>query len=119
MFVLLHGLGAGRGEWKRFRSTLSARGYGSLALDARGHGGSGGPGYRTFRSSAAWIRIERDLEAAFAYLGRKNIADERIILIGASIGANLALRASVRRSSSPFVVLLSPGYDYRGEQEPR
>ena len=36
------------------------------------------------------------------------------MLAGASIGANLALRVAVREPESPFAVLLSPGYVYRG-----
>ena len=36
---------------------LAERGWGSLALDARGHGESGGPRYTTFRSPEDWARI--------------------------------------------------------------
>lgn len=113
VFVLLHGLGAGRGEWSGFRRALLHRGYGSLALDARGHGGSEGPRYTTFRSSAAWAALERDVEGALSYLKRKGIPSSRVVLGGASMGANISLRVAARRDV-PFVLLLSPGYDYRG-----
>ncbi|MEE8424684.1 MAG: alpha/beta fold hydrolase, partial [Elusimicrobiota bacterium] len=112
--VLLHGLGAGRGEWRLFVSSLTARGYGTLAVDARGHGGSGGPSFRTFRTPEAWRKIERDLAAALRWLERREVPQERVILVGASIGANLALYAANRAKKIPLVVLLSPGYDYQG-----
>ncbi|MFH2203591.1 MAG: alpha/beta fold hydrolase [Elusimicrobiota bacterium] len=114
VFILLHGLGAGRGEWRVFQATLAARGYGSLALDARGHGESGGASYRTFASSAAWIAIEKDLDAAVGFLARRGVTEERIVLAGASIGANLCLHAAARRAVVPFVILLSPGINYQG-----
>ncbi len=114
VFVLLHGMGAGRGEWRVFRATLAARGYGSLALDARGHGDSGGKSYRTFRTPAAWGMIEGDLEAAVKFLKLRGVAPERIVFAGASIGANICLRAALRHEAAPFVVLLSPGLAYQG-----
>ncbi|MEE8424409.1 MAG: alpha/beta fold hydrolase [Elusimicrobiota bacterium] len=112
--VLLHGLGAGRSEWWMFVSSLAARGYGTLAVDARGHGGSGGPSFKTFRTPRAWLKIEEDLMAALSYLERRGTAQERVIFIGASIGANIALYAARRAKGVPLVVLLSPGYDYQG-----
>lgn len=112
--VLLHGLGAGRGEWRLFVSSLTARGYGTLAVDARGHGGSGGPSFRTFRTPGAWLKIERDLAAALRWLELRKVPQERVILAGASIGANLVLYAAHRAKKVLGVVLLSPGYDYQG-----
>lgn len=114
VFVLLHGLGAGRGEWAAFASTLAARGYGTLALDARGHGESGGPPFTTFATPESWLLIERDLEAALSWLAKRGVPARRAVLAGASIGANIALRTAARRPSVPFVVLLSAGYDYQG-----
>jgi len=114
VFVLLHGLGAGRGEWRVFRATLAARGYGTLALDARGHGESGGGSYRTFTTSGAWTAIEKDLDAAADFLAHRGVAENRLVLAGASIGANIVLRGIAARSAVPFVILLSPGTSYQG-----
>lgn len=52
--------------------------------------------------------------AALRYLERRGTAQERVILAGASIGANIALYAARRAERVPLVVLLSPGYNYQG-----
>jgi len=114
VFLLLHGLGAGKEEWHLFRSTLTARGYGSLALDLRGHGASKGPSYTTFQGAADWFKTDADIDAAAAFLKKRKIGANQIILAGASIGANLAARAAARRKESPFLILFSPGLNYQG-----
>jgi len=114
VFVLLHGLGAGRGEWADFSELLAERGYGSLALDARGHGRSGGPRFETFRTTEAWEKLELDLEAALAWLRLRKVPASRTVLGGASIGANLALRVAARHPDVRCALLLSPGLAYQG-----
>jgi alpha-beta hydrolase superfamily lysophospholipase len=114
VFILLHGLGAGRGEWAGFAAQLAERGYGSLALDARGHGKSGGPAFETFRTTEAWEKIELDLEAALAWLRAGRVPASRVALGGASIGANLALRVAARHPEVPCAMILSPGLTYQG-----
>jgi pimeloyl-ACP methyl ester carboxylesterase len=114
VFLLLHGLGAGRGEWSEFEKLLTRRGYGFLALDARGHGESGGERYDAFQRAEDWLALERDLEAGLAFLKKRGFPAGRVVLGGASIGANLALRMAARVPAVPFAVLFSPGYDYHG-----
>jgi len=114
VFLLLHGLGAGRGEWGRLSGLLRERGWGALAIDARGHGESGGPRYTEFRTPAAWAAIEKDLAGALRFLSKKGFPRRRVVLVGASIGANLVLEFAAREKAIPFVVLLSPGVDYQG-----
>lgn len=114
VFILLHGLGAGRGEWRAFAGRAAARGWGTLAVDMRGHGDSGGPPYTSFKPGD-WARLSGDAAAALAWLdGARHIAPERVVLGGASIGANLALRAAGGLPRVPFVMLLSPGWNYQG-----
>ena len=114
VLVLLHGLGAGRGEWSLFTAALAAKGYGSLAVDARGHGESGGPRYTAFRSPEAWLALEKDVDAAVDFLAKKKgLSSGRIALGGASMGANIAIRAAARLKP-PFALLFSPGIDYQG-----
>ncbi|TBR23385.1 alpha/beta fold hydrolase [bacterium] len=115
VFVLLHGLGAGRGEWRTFQARAAAAGWGTLAVDMRGHGESGGPRYDTFRTPAAWLALEADARAAMDWLAKsRHVAPERVALAGASLGANIAARTAVDEPRSPLLVLLSPGWSYQG-----
>lgn len=118
--VLVHGVAAGRGEWEAFASTLQARGYGTLALDLRGHGGSAGKGdFRSFDATGEWPKMTADVEAAERWLGAAGVPRKRVILVGASIGANLCARAYTHAKDLRGLVLLSPGVDYRGATLPR
>ena len=82
VLVLMHGLGAGRGEWKPWTSSLTARGYGVFAFDARGHGESGGADFKTFQSAAAWRAVAGDFHAAKDFLYRGGVARGRLVFGG-------------------------------------
>ncbi|MDD2805153.1 MAG: alpha/beta fold hydrolase [Elusimicrobiales bacterium] len=117
VFVNVHGLGSDKNEWGGFQKDLAARGYGWLSIDLRGHGGSRSCGgkkadYRTF-TKADWAAASRDIEAAAGWLKKKKIS--KMVFCGASVGANLALKAAAEGTVKPAaVVLLSPGLDYAG-----
>lgn len=113
-FILLHGVAAGRGEWEPLVAKLTEKGHGSLSLDFRGHGDSGGPRFDTFTTTKSWLKLERDIGAAIGFLNSKGVARSRIGLVGASIGANLAARAAAIEKGLACVALLSPGLEYRG-----
>lgn len=116
-FINVHGLGSDKNEWGGFQSALKEKGYGWLSLDLRGHGGSllcGGKkaDYRAF-TRADWAAASRDIEAAAGWLKKNKVS--KIIFCGASVGANLALKAAAEGKVKPAgVVLLSPGLDYAG-----
>ncbi|MBI4422332.1 MAG: alpha/beta fold hydrolase [Elusimicrobia bacterium] len=112
--VLLHGVAAWRGEWRRLSAALAERGVGSLALDFRGHGESGGPKNETFRTTEAWVLLERDVEAALRFAGAQGRKPAPAGLVGASMGANLAARVAARQPRVPCLALLSSGIEYRG-----
>ncbi|OIO09015.1 MAG: hypothetical protein AUJ52_07255 [Elusimicrobia bacterium CG1_02_63_36] len=114
VFVVMHGLGAGRGEWERFTRSAAKRGWGVLAFDARGHGDSGGPSYETFRTAESWAALLADFDAAMLWLRAQGVSEQRVVLGGASLGANLALHAALRRPAVARVLLLSPGWVYAG-----
>jgi pimeloyl-ACP methyl ester carboxylesterase len=84
--VLLHGAGQTRHSWKRSVSSLAARGYHALALDARGHGDSGWASDADYSVEA----LADDLLAVIATL------NTRPVLVGASMGGLTSLRAIVR-----------------------
>ena len=117
--LMAHGVASSKSEWESFSPRLWRLDLGTLAIDLRGHGESTrGPGGRTdfssFDAAGEWPRARQDLEAALAFLQKRGIAPSRVGLIGASIGANLASRLAAERPEAPWVVLLSPGADYRG-----
>lgn len=119
VFINTHGLGSDRHEWASFQDALKAAGYGWLSLDLRGHGGSlacgGKPAdYRKF-GRADWAAASRDIEAAAAWLKKKGFSGGRLVFCGASVGANLSLKAAAEGAVKPAaVIMLSPGLDYAG-----
>ncbi|HAH07565.1 MAG TPA: hypothetical protein DCM05_13775 [Elusimicrobia bacterium] len=114
VLVMLHGVGAGRREWDPLVFEAARLGFGTLQFDARGHGESGGPPYTTFLTPEHWEALGRDIEGALSFLRGRGFPPERVGLVGASIGANLALKVAAREPRVLFVVLLSPGMSYHG-----
>lgn len=119
VFINAHGLGSDKNEWGPFQAALEKRGQGYLSLDLRGHGASltcgGAPvDYKTF-TKADWNKVYRDIEAGAAWVKKKGVPARRLVFCGASVGANLALKAAAQGKLKPAaVVLLSPGLDYAG-----
>ena len=102
--ILLHMFTVTRKTWSDFSPELQKKGYTVLAIDLRGHGESD-LDYEEF-SEDDFNNIILDAEAAKNFLGK-----ERVAVIGASIGANTALRFA---SEVDAIVALSPGLDYKG-----
>ena len=111
--LLLHMMPATKESWSAFAYALAERGIACLAIDFRGHGASdGGPdGYRRF-SDAEHQAKRLDVDAALAWLRGKGAAPLRVA--GASIGANLAIRAAAEHDDIVACLALSPGLAYRG-----
>ena len=105
--VLLHMLGRNRDDWATFAGKLQNAGYGVIAIDLRGHGDSGG--------KRDWAKMVNDVAAATGFLrSQPEIDPQRIVIVGASIGANVAINYAAHDSAISGVALLSPGLDYRG-----
>ncbi len=122
--ILLHMMNRDRASWKELAQKLVDGGYLVLAIDLRGHGESvvqNDDGkeqlldYQTF-SDAEHQASSQDVVAAreFIEAGSQKIGQENILLVGASIGANLALEFLAESPAIPGAVLLSPGANYRG-----
>ena len=105
--ILLHMLGSDRTAWDGFARTLTAAGYAAFAVDMRGHGETGGA--RDFKQATD------DLQRVWSYFtARREVDAKRTAVVGASIGANMALITGALQPAIKTVVLLSPGLDYRG-----
>lgn len=116
--LLLHMMPADRHSWRELQDELAKRQISSLAIDLRGHGestkkGLGSIDFTDF-TDVEHQESEMDVDAALRFLQKKGFGTNRVALVGASIGANLALQAAVKYSDIPAVVLLSPGENYRG-----
>jgi dienelactone hydrolase len=121
--LLLHALNRDRSEWKEFAALVQRNGMAALAIDFRGHGES------TRKLTAAGpveLKLQDftgrdlqnmllDVEAAVDWLQEQSEIDKKhIALIGASFGANIALRYAALNEDLAGVALLSPGINYRG-----
>jgi pimeloyl-ACP methyl ester carboxylesterase len=105
--LLVHMLAGSRADWDDFAGDLQSAGFGVLALDLRGHGGSAGP--------EDWEKSIGDVAAAWQALrARSEVDPDRTALVGASIGANLALIVGANNAGVAAVAALSPGADYHG-----
>jgi dienelactone hydrolase len=110
--LLLHGLGDHNSAWAEFARVLKQEGYTVLAIDLRGHGKStmddginrSWQGFTTRDFSS----MANDASAAQQFLGGN------ITIMGASIGANIAVNYAASSDKVTSLVLFSPGLDYKG-----
>jgi alpha-beta hydrolase superfamily lysophospholipase len=114
--ILLHMMPATKESWDAFAEQLEWVGFASIAIDERGHGEStmnGTLDYQTFGEHQQQAKIE-DVRAAFKFLEQEGFAESQIVLIGASIGANLAIQFMLEHPLITTAIALSPGLNYRG-----
>jgi dienelactone hydrolase len=87
--VLLPGSGGEKSSTMAHAAVLARHGYGVLALDSRGTGGSGGVG-----NAWGW-RGPEDVAGAVTWLqSRDEVDDARIGVVGLSMGAEIGLTAA-------------------------
>lgn len=117
-FVLLHGTGQRKEDWKRLAVPLARAGYGYLAVDLRGHGESrvtpSGEAttwkkLRVARGVNDYAEMARDVEAAGGWLAGQGVPEDTIGFIGAEVGSSLVMKHAAVRSKVPLIVMLSPG----------
>lgn len=117
--LLLHMMPARRDSWKPLAGLLAGLGLATLAIDLRGHGesvsGAGGKrlDHKKFIDAEHQAKM-KDVEAAVRWLAEKGHPSSRLALVGASIGANLAIAYAGGHQEVRAIVALSPGLDYRG-----
>ena len=121
--LLLHMMPATKESWAAFGESLSNVGWTALAIDLRGHGESRVAGdrrldHKEFTNGEHQAKM-KDVDAAARWLEKTHgVKTTRLALVGASIGANLAIAYAASHPDVPAVVALSPGLNYRGVSTP-
>jgi alpha-beta hydrolase superfamily lysophospholipase len=106
--LLVHSLSRKHQDWDSVAEALANNGFGVLALDLRGHGGSSG-GYGSLQSMLL------DVQAALAWLkSRHDVNPSRIGVAGMHFGATLTVLAAGSDPSVRSIALLSPASEFRG-----
>jgi pyridoxine 5-phosphate synthase len=106
--VLVHMLSRNRSDWGSLPDRIRDVGISALAIDLRGHGQSSG-------SAQDLPLMIQDVRAAARWLAaRPNVRGDQIAIVGASLGASLALLAAGDVPQVRALALLSPSLDYRG-----
>jgi alpha-beta hydrolase superfamily lysophospholipase len=106
--VLVHMLSRSKADWDALAQELERRGITALAIDLRGHGASGG-------TAGSLSEMVQDVRAAVQWLAaRPTVRPDAVGMVGASLGANLALLAAVEQPVVRVVAAVSPSLDYRG-----
>ncbi|MDO8557578.1 MAG: alpha/beta fold hydrolase [bacterium] len=114
--LLLHQRGRDHAMWKDFCGTLEKKGWNTLAIDLRGHGKSGGFGKKKdlkFDQFEDYHTMYYDITAAMDFLKRET-PNGKFVVVGSSIGANLALAYAADHFEVKAAILLSPGLNYFG-----
>lgn len=111
--ILLHMQTRTRDDYQGLAARLADAGFAALAIDLRGHGASDPPPPGSNAQDLAGM--QNDVKAARAFLASRNeVVSGRVGIIGASIGANLAVLYAANDPAVRSLALLSPGLDYRG-----
>lgn len=121
--LFLHMMPATKERWDSLAKELQKKDVASLAIDLRGHGESTKLKVKSEKLKVADLdylnftdgehqKSILDVEAALEWLDKKN-GGLPISIVGASIGANLALQALAKHKEIKKAALLSPGLNYR------
>jgi len=117
--LLLHQLGKDRTSWAPLIPFLLKEKYVVFSIDLRGHGestlfGENERSYTSFSNDDFKAMINDVREAVKFLKSHDRVKSDRIAIIGASIGANLAFQYAAEDRDVRTVILLSPGTNYRG-----
>lgn len=107
--VLIHDKARSGADWSWYAEKLAANGFHVIAIDLRGHGQSALP---TPLVDADYPKMTADVTAAIAWLKSKGAT--KLSIIGANMGANLAVLAAAEDPTVTNLILLSPGLNLSG-----
>jgi pimeloyl-ACP methyl ester carboxylesterase len=103
--LLLHIIGSNRQSWLSLIPSLLNAGYSVLTVDLRGFGDTGG--------EINWSTATTDVQTWLDWLrNQPEVRPDAISIIGASIGANLALIGCANDADCVTAIALSPGLVY-------
>ena len=106
--VLVHMLSRSKSDWGVLPDRIRDAGMTALTIDLRGHGQSSG-------SAQSLPDMVQDVRAAVQWLAaRPNVRGDAIAVVGASLGASLALLSAAELPQVRAVGAISPSIDYRG-----
>ncbi|MFH1776299.1 MAG: alpha/beta fold hydrolase [Candidatus Omnitrophota bacterium] len=117
--MLFHMWQGSKEDWHAFAQKLQQEGYVVLAIDLRGHGQSNVQkgkdiNWQKFKY-AAYQDMIKDATAARDFLLQQPGVDlERVGLIGASLGCNVAIQLAAVSNNICSMVLMSPAFNYLG-----
>jgi dienelactone hydrolase len=116
--ILLHMYRSDRTAFAPLITPLHEAGFAVLAIDLRGHGESATTETRDAvhrRDPEIFRRMQADVRGAYDWLVQQSNSDRaRFALVGASVGASIALQYAAKDRSVDAVVCLSPGLNYMG-----
>ena len=120
--ILIHMLRRDRTDWKTFAERLQGSdGFTVLSIDIRGHGesisreGATEPLSWKTMTDKSFNDAVLDVKAAVKFLQQyKELATDKVAIVGASIGGNIALNYAVDDKNVKTLILLSPGLEYHG-----
>lgn len=105
--LLMHMFGGSRRDWQPLIPALTGAGYRVLTVDLRGHGETGG--------RRDWQAAVTDVQTWLDWMhSQPSILPDKIAIVGASIGSNLALVGCANDDACVTAVALSPGLNYFG-----
>jgi alpha-beta hydrolase superfamily lysophospholipase len=110
LVVIVHGWGSSQEHWSRIAEKLQEYGFGVVLFNLRGHGGSTKAYYYFTDEQIAGMKADVALALAFA----RGRAGGDIHLLGAGLGASLAIDVAADEGGVDKVVAISPGLEYRG-----
>lgn len=110
--VFVHEAGRSKEDWIALADKFYRGGTLVLAVDLRGHGANvTGEVAPTFGAGDYGAMVE-DVKAGVAELRKRGA--QKVAIVGAELGANLALVAAADDPGVVSLALLSPGMDYKG-----
>jgi pimeloyl-ACP methyl ester carboxylesterase len=115
MVILLHQLDGDSADWEPLLLPLHEAGFAVLAPDLRGHGDSATTDTSADlkrRSTQLFRDMQADLRGAYDWLAEQSRVDRsRFAIVGAGLGASLALEYAAKDRSIDALICISPGRD--------